>query len=400
MKTDITIAGLSESVAEGTVGAWLKNVGDKVAAGETVVEIETDKVVLEIPAPVSGVLEKILKNPNDSVVNNDIIGIISGTGEDAQEAKPQPSPAETDQEDRAPDTSVQSQGRQDKKTSPAVRKMMAEHNLSADDIVLTGKSNRIKKADILQVINKTAKKSVSKPEMQSLKDTERVPMSSLRKRVAARLVAAQQEYAMLTTFNEVNMQNIVSIRDKYKEKFHEAHGVKLSYMSFFSLAVSEALQEYPVINASVENDHIIYHRYIDLGIAVSSERGLVVPVVRNVDTKSFVEIEQSINELTMKARTNALDIDDLTGGTFTITNGGVFGSMMSTPIINPPQSAILGMHAIQKKPIVEDDDIVIRPMMYLALSYDHRIIDGREAVLFLSRIKEIIENPINLLLHL
>lgn len=401
MKTDITIAGLSESVAEGIVGSWLKNVGDEVIAGETVVEIETDKVVLEIPAPVAGVLERIVKNPNDTVVNNDVIGVISGN------AKASVSPIKMDQPDKIEEVDVTDSeivsnevGSEKVKTSPAVRKLMGEHDIAIADVVATGKNGRLKKSDVMLAINPTTKKSVSTAEVQQVKEIERVPMSSLRKRVAQRLVAAQQEYAMLTTFNEVNMQNIISIRTKFKDKFQEAHGVKLGYMSFFSLAVTEALKQYPVINASVEDDHIIYHRYIDLGIAVSSARGLVVPVVRDVDKKSLAQIEQSINKLTIKVRDNALDIDDLTGGTFTITNGGVFGSMMSTPIINPPQSAILGMHAIQKKPIVEDDEIVIRPMMYLALSYDHRIIDGREAVLFLSRVKEIIENPINLLLHL
>lgn len=401
MKTDITIAGLSESVAEGIVGAWLKNVGDEVIAGETVVEIETDKVVLEIPAPVAGVLEKIVKNPNDSVVNNDVIGIISGEAKVAKSINKQSQPENIQQDVVSmPEINAKEVAGGNVKTSPAVRKLMSEHNLSIADIQPSGKKGRIKKTDVLQAINATPQNLVTKTKSQQIKDTERVPMSSLRKRVAARLVAAQQEYAMLTTFNEVNMHNVVSIRTRYKERFQEVHGVKLSYMSFFSLAVTEALQQFPIINASVEDEHIIYHRYIDLGIAVSSERGLVVPVVRNADQKSLVQIEQSINDLTVKARTNSLDLDDLSGGTFTITNGGVFGSMMSTPIINPPQSAILGMHAIQKKPIVDADEIIIRPMMFLALSYDHRIIDGREAVLFLSRIKEIIENPINLLLHL
>ena len=370
MKTDITIAGMSESVAEGTVGSWLKNIGDEVVAGETIVEIETDKVVLEIPAPVAGVLEKIVKNANDTVVNNEVIGVIVGGEKGA---------ASTEKSVKLADAEEVSQPSEEvsksAKTSPAVRKLMSENNLNPADIEATGKNGRIKKDDVIRALNPTLQTISTPPlpniqKLEQVKEVERVPMSSLRKRVAARLVSAQQEYAMLTTFNEVNMQNVVSIRTKYKERFEEAHGVKLGFMSFYSLAVTEALQQFPVINASVEDENIVYHRYVDLGIAVSSERGLVVPVVRDASNKSLAQLELAMKELTEKARNNALGIDDLSGGTFTITNGGVFGSMMSTPIINPPQSAILGMHSIQKRPVVEDDEIVVRPMMYLALSYD------------------------------
>ena len=283
-----------------------------------------------------------------------------------------------------------------------MRKLLDENSLKTTDVEASGKNNRITKQDVVTASHSKPMpaKAPSSEDIDTQKEIERVPMSSLRKRISDRLVSAQQEYAMLTTFNEVNMQEILSIREKNKERFQEQHGVKLGFMSFFVLAAVEALNEYPVINASVENNDIIYHRYVDVGIAVSAKRGLVVPVVRNADTKSLSSIEIEINQLAAKARDNKLTIDELNGGTFTITNGGVFGSMMSTPIINPPQSAILGMHAIEKRPIVVDGEIKIAPMMYLALSYDHRIIDGREAVLFLSHIKRIIEDPVQLLLHL
>ena len=276
--------------------------------------------------------------------------------------------------------------------------------MNLEEISATGKNNRVTKADVLAATNKSANQPLIEAEpMQDIANTstsKRVPMSSLRKRISERLVSAQHEYAMLTTFNEVNMQRILDIRKNHKEQFMQAHGIKLGFMSFFVLAVVEALKEYPIINASVDKEDILYHHFVDMGIAVSSERGLVVPVVRNAHSKSLSDIELEINELATKARENKLAIDDLVGGTFTITNGGVFGSMMSTPIINPPQSAILGMHSIDKRPVVINDEVKVAPMMYLALTYDHRIIDGREAVLFLSNVKRIIEDPIQLLLHI
>ena len=412
MSTKITIAGLSESTPEGVVGSWLKKVGDDVIAGETIVEIETDKVVLEIPAPVSGVLEDISKSANDTVVNNDVIGMIAESDnviaitpeKSADNSNDNESVAVNQLED--PVTEIievappQLHSATSRKTSPAVRKLIAENALDINQIQATGKSGRITKQDVLNNLNQPFKTASSDLIVSpSERVDESVPMSSLRKRVAQRLVSAQKEYAMLTTFNEVNMQRVLDIRAKYKDQFSELHGVKLGFMSFFSLAVVEALKKYPILNASVENENIIYHHYVDLGIAVSSDRGLVVPIIRDAHEKSLSQLELEIHDLAGKSRENKLVIEDLTGGTFTITNGGVFGSMMSTPIINPPQSAILGMHTITKKPVVENDDIVVRPMMYLALSYDHRIIDGKEAVLFLSTIKEIIEDPVKLLLH-
>ncbi len=404
MAIDIQIPEFSESISEGTISTWLKNIGDSVSEGETLVEIETDKVVLEIPSPATGVLEKIIKNENDIVNSHEVIGELAESGEsNVQESETSYDEVASDAVENPVIDKDNTDSSTYKKTSPAVRKIIAENNIDINSITPTGKNNRITKQDVSDLSASQLQENVIQSELSSSSvsnEVERVPMSSLRKRISDRLVSAQQEYAMLTTFNEVNMSEILAIRSKNKDKFLEKHGVKLGFMSFFVLAAIEALKEYPVINASVEENDIVYHRYVDVGIAVSVERGLVVPVVRNADAMSLSAIEIEINELATKARDNKLSIDELVGGTFTITNGGVFGSMLSTPIINPPQSAILGMHSIEKRPIVKDDEIVIAPMMYLALSYDHRIIDGRDAVLFLSRIKKIIEDPIQLLLHL
>ena len=407
MAIDIQIPEFSESITEGTIGSWIKGVGEKVLEGETIVEVETEKVVLEIPAPVSGIIEVINKHENDVVNSLEAIGQIVKS-ENASESVETPDTAVskdvTDESKVVDENLIVSEKAAEntyKKTSPAVRKLLQEENIDLDNVPATGKNNRITKNDVLQAAKGASSNIQANTQINSLSnDVERVPMSSLRKRISNRLVSAQQEYAMLTTFNEVNMQQIITVRANNKDAFLNKHGVKLGFMSFFVLAAVEALKAYPVMNASIEGDDIVYHQYVDVGVAVSTERGLVVPVVRGADMKALSAIELEINLLAEKARDNKLSIDDLMGGTFTITNGGVFGSMLSTPIINPPQSAILGMHAIEKRPIVVDDEIVIAPMMYLALSYDHRIIDGKEAVLFLSRIKQIIENPIQLLLHL
>lgn len=423
MKVDVVIPEFAESISEGVIGDWLKATGDQVEEGETLLEVETDKVVLEIPSPAKGVLQVINKNANDTVVSGEVIAVLETEDSTEESKKVEPEaeekaaeeitdknitdnkesaeqpPAESRQTENTTVSSV-SHKKVTAKTSPAVRKLLDEHGLDRNDVTPTGKGGRITKSDVISVIQKTQEKSEStKPSSLPEDMTERVPMSSLRKRIAQRLVSAQNDYAMLTTFNEVNMQEIMTIRAKHKDEFQAQNGVKLGFMSFFVLAAVEALREYPAVNASIEDDDIVYHRYMDVGIAVSSDRGLVVPIVRNADVKSLSDVEIEISQLADKAREKKLSIDDLSGGTFTITNGGVFGSMMSTPIINPPQSAILGMHAIEKRPVVENDEIVIRPMMYLALSYDHRIIDGREAVLFLSHIKKIIEDPIQLLLY-
>lgn len=404
MTIDIKIPEFSESISEGTISAWLKKVGDPVEEGETLVEIETDKVVLEIPSPIAGVIEKIIKDENEIVNSHEIIGYLSASNHaQPQEGKSELKPLGSNEANEV--VAEASDGNNStgyKKTSPTVRKIIAEKNIDIGNITPTGKNNRVTKGDVSAVSIEVAQTDLAQTlnNASSSNEIERVPMSSLRKKISDRLVSAQQEYAMLTTFNEVNMSEILSIRSKNKDEFLEQHGVKLGFMSFFVLAVIEALKEYPVMNASIEDSDIVYHRYVNVGIAVSAERGLVVPVVRNVEAKSLSSIEMEINELATKAREKKLSIDELIGGTFTITNGGVFGSMLSTPIINPPQSAILGMHAIEKRPVVIGDEIKIAPMMYLALSYDHRIVDGREAVLFLSQIKRIIEDPIQLLLHL
>ncbi len=422
MTINIQIPEFSESISEGTIGAWIKNVGDQVTEGETIVEVETDKVVLEIPSPANGVIEKIIKSENETVNSQEVIGILvesqaaaeENNTQQAEKLTDEPKEIVADSADENPSVNASSNtSERYHKSSPAVRKLIEEKGVDKSAIKASGKNNRITKADVIATINVNSNSHSDKnsqldksspltiPESISRdKKIERIPMSSLRKRISDRLVAAQQEYAMLTTFNEVNMQQILSIRANNKDKFFNQHGVKLGFMSFFVLAVVEALKQHPILNASVENNDIVYHRYVDMGIAVSAERGLVVPVVRNADAKSLSSIELEINQLANKARENKLSIDELIGGTFTITNGGVFGSMLSTPIVNPPQSAILGMHSIEKRPIVVEDEIKVGSMMYLALSYDHRIIDGREAVLFLSHIKTIIEDPIQLLLHL
>ena len=426
MTIDVKIPEFSESISTGTIGAWIKKVGDSVTQGETLVEVETDKVMLEIPSPADGVLEKIIKSENQSVNSLEVIALLAESApadpvDPVDNNRPQAEiskasrPVSAGDKSRAEVSEASSAAPGDdgantyeyKKTSPAVRKLISEHGLDTAGIDATGRHNRISKADVINAANALPGRQKPLPVDNNRNNVlpresrdKRVAMSSLRKRIADRLVSAQQEYAMLTTFNEVNMQQILSIREKFKDPFKQQHEVKLGFMSFFVLAAVEALKTYPVINARLEGDDIIYHQHVDMGIAVSCERGLVVPIVRDADKKSFAAIEVEINQLAGRARENALTIDELIGGTFTITNGGVFGSMMSTPIINPPQSAILGMHAIQKRPIVENDQIKIAAMMYLALSYDHRIIDGREAVSFLACIKKIIEDPIRLLLHL
>lgn len=409
MSIDVKIPEFSESISEGSIGAWIKNVGDIVEAGETIVEVETDKVVLEIPAPAKGKITKILKQENDVVNSQELVAVLEEIGAGKSATANDDSVNEGQSQVIKEKSQPMSPGEREttssyKKTSPAVRKLIEENNLDVENIGATGKNNRITKSDVMAVVDKSStplparSEKVSDPK--NLGNSNRVPMSSLRKRISERLVSAQHEYAMLTTFNEVNMQRILDIRQDHKEQFLQTHGIKLGFMSFFVLAVVEALKEYPIINSSIDNEDVVYHQFVDMGIAVSSERGLVVPVVRDVHLRSLSDIELEINDLATRARDNKLAIDDLVGGTFTITNGGVFGSMMSTPIINPPQSAILGMHSIEKRPIAVGDEVQIAPMMYLALTYDHRIIDGREAVQFLSSVKRIIEDPIQLLLHI
>ena len=402
MLVEVKVPELPESITEATLVTWLKQPGEAVAAGENLIEVETDKVMLEVPAPDGGILKEIVKGDNETVSGDEVLAIIETDAKELQSTKPQPS------------KKVQQPRRVDKnppKMSPAVRKMLAEQQLNAADIA-TIKEGRITKEDVLTHMESGSPK-VEQPTPQNkaqLKPVElesatkrhekRVPMTRLRRRVAERLLAAQHDNAILTTFNEVNMQPVMELRKRYRDVFEQIHGIRLGFMSFFVMGAVEALKRFPIVNASIDGDDIVYHGHFDIGIAVSSPRGLVVPILRDADRLSMAEIEAAIGEFGGKAKSNELTIEELTGGTFTITNGGVFGSLLSTPILNPPQSAILGMHKIQERPVVENGQMVIRPMMYLALSYDHRIIDGREAVQFLVAIKERVEDPNRLLLQI
>jgi len=432
MKVDVTVPELAESITEAVVGAWLKQQGDQVEEGEQLVDIETDKVILEITAPQSGQLVSISKQTSDEVQSNEVLAVIdtgkrgskssaasakSSTEAVAPPAKDVASASAAASVSAVPEASPEPVKPPPSKTSPAVRKLAAEHGVDLQNMESTGKGGRVTKEDVKAHIRAMEAEAEVVPTPDTTPATEsspaprpdsrergsqqlrRVPMTALRKSIARRLVSAQKQSAMLTTFNEVNMKNVMELRKTYKQEFEKSHGVKLGFMSFFIKAVIDALKAFPIINASVEGDDIVYHEYFDIGVAVSTERGLIVPVIRDADRLSFARIESSIVDFASRARENKVTLEELTGGTFTITNGGVFGSMMSTPIINPPQSAILGMHAIQDRPIAHDGEIQIAPMMYLALSYDHRIIDGKEAVQFLVHAKDIIENPVRLLLQ-
>ena len=430
MLVEVRVPVLAESVAEATLMDWQKQPGDMVKFGDALIDVETDKVTLEVVAPKDGMLVSILRNSGEDVESNELIAQIDTEGETAatvigktgiteQEAVQEPvneaattAPPEEPAAKSTGETLQQPPVAQKMpKLSPAVRNLLAEHNLDARDIPAGG--DRLTKKEILDYLANVADKeqvdrapvavsTVQKPGDQGRQegDENRVPMSRLRRRAAQRLLAAQQENAILTTFNEVNMKPIMDLRSRYKESFEKTHAVKLGFMSFFTKASVEALKKFPLINASVDGSEIVYHNYFDIGIAVSSPRGLVVPVMRAADRLSFAEIEKTIAEYGTKARDAKLTLEELIGGTFTITNGGVFGSLLSTPIINPPQSAILGMHKIQERPIADNGEVVIRPMMYLALSYDHRIIDGREAVSFLVAMRELLEDPSRLLLQI
>ncbi|HEX5484956.1 MAG TPA: 2-oxoglutarate dehydrogenase complex dihydrolipoyllysine-residue succinyltransferase [Limnobacter sp.] len=416
---EVVVPQLSESVAEATLLTWNKKVGDAVKRDENIIDIETDKVVLEVPAPSAGVIVEILQADGATVVAGQLLAKIdteATAGASAPAAAPA-APAEAPVAAAAP-AAAPAAPASGAVAMPSAAKMMAENNLSAGQVSGTGKDGRITKGDVIGAMNAPAAKPAAAPaakpvsllpevkaplDLSTLIDgrpEQRVPMSRLRARVAERLVQSQQTNAILTTFNEVNMKPVMDLRNKYKDKFEKEHGVKLGFMSFFVKAAVAALKKYPVLNASVDGSDIVYHGYFDIGIAVGSPRGLVVPILRNADQMSLADIEQKIAEFGQKAKDGKLTLDELTGGTFSISNGGVFGSMLSTPIINPPQSAILGIHATKDRAVVENGEIVIRPMNYLAMSYDHRIIDGREAVLGLVAMKEALEDPARLLLDL
>jgi len=389
MTIEIVVPVLPESVADAAVATWHKRPGDAVERDEVIVEIETDKVILEVPAVESGVLVEILEEEGATVLGQQVIGRLKVGAVAGEETKDKPAEVSEEPVD----------------ASPAVRRLIAEKGLDASKITGTGKNGLITKEDVEKALAPApvAKAAAPAPvvapvELQAGRSEKRVAMTRLRKRIAERLLEAKNSTAMLTTFNEINMKPIMDIRKQYKDVFEERHGIRLGFMSFYVKAVVEALKRYPEVNASIDGTDIVYHNYFDVSIAISTPRGLVTPVLRDCDTMSLADIEKNIRELALKGRDGKLSIEDLTGGNFTVTNGGVFGSLMSTPIINPPQSAILGMHKIQDRPMAVDGQVVIQPMMYLALSYDHRLVDGKESVGFLVTIKELLEDPTRLLL--
>ena len=416
MSIEVLVPNLPESVSDATLITWHKQAGDFVTKNENLVDLETDKVVLEVTAPESGVLSQILKDNGAIVTGGEILALMESEG--AQEQPPV-------KENKSTSANAPEHTEEDIPLSPSVRRLLHENTLDPSAIQGTGKSGRLTKTDVLDHLNKQTPAPVKKqntavatqtatvvtqniaslpieptPVTSNLRPEQRVAMTRLRAKVAERLLQAQQNAAMLTTFNEVNMQNVIDLRNQYKTRFEQKHAAKLGFMSFFVKASIEALKRFPAINASIDGNDIIYHGYYDLGIAVSTPRGLIVPVLHDADQLDFAGIEKNIADFGEKARAGTLTYDDLKGGTFTITNGGVFGSMLSTPILNPPQCAILGMHAIKERAVVENGQIVIRPIMYLALSYDHRLVDGREAVQFLVTIKECLEAPAHLLLNI
>ncbi len=419
MSIEIRVPTLPESVADATLISWHKQLGDHVNKDDNLVDLETDKVVLEVPAPITGILTEILVQDGSTVIGGDLLAKLE-VGTETEMASPQKTiqPPPKKAQTTTPTTNSIP-------LSPAVRRIIFEHNLDPSLITGTGKGKRLTKKDVLdylaqienrsptpetipplkikntspkELLDNPPKSPVSNPS--SNRAEQRVPMTRLRAKVAERLLQAQQNAAMLTTFNEVNMQNVIELRKQYQDRFIDKHGVKLGFMSFFIKSSIEALKRFPAINASIDGEDIIYHGYYDVGIAVSSPRGLIVPVLRDADQLDFAGIEKNIVDFGSKAKEGKLTYEELNGGTFTITNGGIFGSMLSTPILNPPQCAILGMHAITDRPVVEKGEIVIRPVMYLALSYDHRLVDGRDAVQFLVAIKEGLESPAHLLLNI
>lgn len=403
MSFEVKVPILPESVADATVAVWHKKVGDAVSVDENIVDIETEKVVLEVPSNVNGVIKEIFHQEGAVVGEQELLAIIEEGATASPSVPAETKPAATATKEPTP--AINSTDDSDK-LSPAVRKLLADNNLDASTITGSGKNGRILKEDVLNKISSATKATSasgdSAPSNSSSNERgeRREPMSRLRSTIARRLKEAQDTQAMLTTFNDVNLQAVIDLRSQYKEAFEKKHGARLGFMSFFVKATIEALKRFPAVNASIDGTDMVYHDFYDIGIAASSPRGLVVPVLRDVDQMSFAQVEKNIAEYGSKAKEGKLTMDDLVGGTFTVSNGGVFGSMLSTPIVNPPQSAILGMHRIEQRPIAENGEVVIRPMMYLALTYDHRIIDGKESVLFLRTIKECLEDPARLLLEI
>lgn len=405
MTIEIKVPQLPESVSDAMLVAWHRKTGDKITRGENLVDLETDKVVLEVPAPASGVLQDILVKNGTTVTAGTVLAVLAEQDGEAlvEDTTSDPVPA-------AVVTPAANETVAAVKTSPAVRRLLEEHDLDATMVQGTGKDGRISKTDVMAFLKSDTSEGVTPGDQTPPAPAEgalilerkelRVPMTRLRARIAERLLAAQQSAAMLTTFNEVDLTEVMALRARYKGAFEKEHGVRLGFMSFFAKASVEALKKFPIVNASVEGSDVIYHNYYDIGIAVSTDRGLMVPVLRDVDQMTFAAFESELGAVAKRAQEGSISMGELTGGTFTITNGGVFGSMMSTPILNQPQSAILGMHAIQQRPMVIDNEIVARPMMYLALTYDHRIIDGKDSVQFLVTIKQLLEEPSRLLLQI
>ena len=403
MSIKIKAPTFPESVADGTIANWVKKEGDNVSQDDVIAEIETDKVVLEVIAQSDGTISKIIKDEGEIVQSAEIIGEFDESGESSKAKEKTNDNVEDKKEpEKKTKTKPVKNKQSTNKIGPAAKKIIAEENIDSDDIKPSGKGNRITKADVINHLDTENQEEniFTSSSISEDRPEKRVPMSRLRSTIAKRLVSVKQETAMLTTFNEVDMMPIKELRSKYGSEFEKEHGVKLGFMGFFVIAAVQALKKFPVVNASIDGDDIVYHGFQDIGVAVSTERGLVVPVIKDADTKSLPEIEKSILEYSDKARNGKLSIDEMQGGTFTISNGGIFGSLLSTPILNAPQTAILGMHAIQDRPVAINGEVEIRPMMYLAMSYDHRLLDGKEAVTFLVSIKEQLESPERLLLNL
>jgi 2-oxoglutarate dehydrogenase E2 component (dihydrolipoamide succinyltransferase) len=409
MSIEIKVPPLPESVTDATLVAWHKKEGDTVARDENLVDLETDKVVLEVPAPSSGTLQEIKITDGATVTSGQVLAILlEGEAAEGEAANAEPAVVDTEAPE-AVEAAAPKKMASAHKLSPSVRRLLDEHDLDATIVAGTGKDGRVTKSDVMSYLKSHADEDVTPGDPATTvavgeipavaRNEERVPMTRLRARIAERMVEAQHNAAMLTTFNEVDLTRVISLRKRYRESFEKEHGVRLGYMSFFVKASVEALKKFPVVNASVEGSDIVYHDYYDIGIAVSSDRGLLVPILRDADMQSFADIERTIAELGSKAREGTMTMEELTGGTFTITNGGIFGSLLSTPILNPPQSGILGMHAIQERPMAVEGEVKVRPIMYVALTYDHRIVDGREAVQFLVSLKHSLEDPGRLLLQ-
>ena len=400
MTIEIKSPTFPESVSDGTVASWLKKEGESISQDEVVAEIETDKVVLEVVAPIDGIISKIIKAEGEIVNSSEVIGIFIESSGNLEESSKSDEVIEEDKEEAKKELK-----NTDIKLGPASKKLLAENKISPSDVKSSGKDNRVTKADVINHLESSSNALARNDHTLSTiplsnRPEKRVAMSRLRSTIAKRLVSVKQETAMLTTFNEVDMLPIKELRAKYGQEFLKQHGVKLGFMGFFVIAAVQALKKFPLVNASIDGADIVYHGFQDIGVAVSTERGLVVPIIKDSDTKTLPEIEKSILEYSEKARDGKLGIEDMQGGTFTISNGGIFGSLLSTPILNAPQTAILGMHSIQDRPVAINGEVAIRPMMYLAMSYDHRLLDGKEAVSFLVSIKEQLESPERLLLNL